>query len=223
MSSSNNKYDLDLKLLGDLADIFDSLLPVVEYAKKTKTNLRGRGVDKISKDIYRIVSNCVQKKARIINSCSKISGISHLQYLKTSTDANERRIHLQKRPLIHRTPLPPTKKLQSSILIHPQQRKTVTPPLSSPPLLSVLPPPPGDNYYTPREICKFLLTESKKNVYPLYKLIDLAVDNQFLPVSKKRLHAIFKKFKDTNGQCREVWSHFERRCFQQRRQLIHSK
>ena len=67
MSSSNNKHDLSVKLLGDLANIFDSLLPAVEYAKKIKTDLRSRGVDKILKDIYRIISNCIQKKAHIIN------------------------------------------------------------------------------------------------------------------------------------------------------------
>ena len=51
-----NKHKLSVNLLGDIATFFDSICPLLTNSKTIKTNLQGRGVDKISRNIHQTIS-----------------------------------------------------------------------------------------------------------------------------------------------------------------------
>ena len=71
--------------------MFNSLLPILDYSIDINNNLRGRGIDKISRSITKIIQNSIEKKEIVLQHYTQISGVSCLSYLKCTSNANKRR------------------------------------------------------------------------------------------------------------------------------------
>ena len=70
----NNNNKISVKLLGNIYNIFESICPLVNYAHQIKSDLQGRGVNKISNKIRTTATKFLAKRRKLLPTLRECLG-----------------------------------------------------------------------------------------------------------------------------------------------------